>query len=283
MPSVHGLCKAGNKVQIVIATPEFARAACKLKQLIITGDDFGRSHEINEAIERAHAAGFLTQASLMVNEPCAEEAVRIAWRHPALCVGLHLTLCDGRASTVSQLTDDNGAFIPSPARAGLRYAFRPLLTGPLQQEIRAQFERFRALGLPPTYWDGHTHLHLHPTIFKLTLPVAVEHGFRAMRLVREPGSWALIPQIFHWLSRAAIPALQRHAITFVDQAFGLRDTGQVSTETAAHIFHTLPDGVSEFYFHPGAEPAELDYRALLSLLAEREIKLRTLPPPAAVR
>lgn len=254
-----------------------------MKQLIITGDDFGRSHEINEAIESAHAAGFLTQASLMVNEPCAEEAVRIAQRHPALCVGLHLTLCDGRASTVSRITDDKGAFIPSPARAGFRYAFRPSFEGPLQQEIRAQFERFRALGLPPTYWDGHTHLHLHPTIFQLTLPVAVEHGFRAMRLVREPGSWALIPQIFHWLSRAAIPALQRHSIAFADHAFGLRNTGQISTDVATRIFHTLPEGVSEFYFHPGAEPGELDYPTLLALLAEREIKLRTLPTPAGGR
>lgn len=254
-----------------------------MKQLIITGDDFGRSHEINEAIERAHAAGFLTQASLMVNEPYAEEAVRIAQRHPALCVGLHLTLCDGHASAVSQITDETGAFTPSPTRAGLRYAFRPSLADPLQQEVRAQFERFLALGLPPTYWDGHTHLHLHPAIFRLTLPVAVEHDFRAMRLVREPGSWALIPQIFEWLSRAAIPTLQRHSIAFADHAFGLRDTGQVSTETAARIFQSLPEGLSEFYFHPSAEPSELDYSALLALLSESEIKLRTLLPPPVER
>jgi hopanoid biosynthesis associated protein HpnK len=253
-----------------------------LKQLIVTGDDFGRSHKVNEAIERCHEAGFLTQASLMVNEPCAEEAVRIAQRHPGLCVGLHLTLCDGRASAVSAITDDMGALIPSPARAGMRYAFQPSLTGPLGQEIRAQFDRFRALGLPPTYWDGHTHLHLHPTIFRLTLPVAVEHGFRAVRLVREPGSWELIPQIFEWLSRAAIPALQRHSVAFADRVFGLRDTGRISTATATRALQSLPDGSSEFYFHPGAEPGEMDYVALLALLAEREIKLRTsLPPPAA--
>lgn len=219
----------------------------------------------------------------MVNESCAEEAVRIAQRHPALCVGLHLTLCDGRASTISRITDDTGAFIASPARAGLCYAFRPSLAGPLAEEIHAQFARFRALGLPPTYWDGHTHLHLHPLIFRLTLPVAVEHGFRAIRLVREPGTRALIPQIFHWLSRAAIPALQRHSIAFADYAFGLRNTGQISTDVATRIFHTLPEGVSEFYFHPGAEPGELDYPALRALLAECEITLHTLPTPAGGR
>jgi len=253
-----------------------------LKHLIITGDDFGRSHEVNEAIERAHEAGFLTQASLMVNESCAEEAVRIAQRHPALCVGLHLTLCDGRASAVSAITDASGAFVSSPARAGMRYAFQPSLAGPLQQEIHAQFERFGALGLLPTYWDGHTHLHLHPTLFRLALPVAAGHGFHAIRLVREPGRWALVPRIFEWLSRAAIPALKRHNIHFADHTYGLRDTGRISTDVVRGILRALPDGLSEFYFHPGAEPGELDYSALLALLTEREIKLRTsLPPPAA--
>ncbi len=263
-------------------TGKFARAARKLKHLIVTGDDFGRSHEINEAIERSHVAGFLTQASLMVNEPCAEEAVRIARRHPALSVGLHLALCDGRASTVSAITNEAGLLVTSPARAGVHYAFRPSLAEALQREIGAQFERFRALGCMPTYWDGHAHLHLHPTLFRCTLPVAVEQGFRAMRLVREPGAWALLPSIFEWLSRAAIPALRRHAITFPDHTFGLRDTGRITTEIASRILQALPDGVSEFYFHPGAEPEEIDYARLKTLLDERRITRRTsLPPPGA--
>src|SRR5437763_11364658 len=92
---------------------QLACAAPKLKLLIVTGDDFGRSHEVNEAIERCHVAGFLTQASLMVNEPFADEAVRIAQRHPALRVGLHLTLCDGRASVVSAITNEEGEFCPA--------------------------------------------------------------------------------------------------------------------------------------------------------------------------
>jgi hopanoid biosynthesis associated protein HpnK len=252
-----------------------------LKHLIVTGDDFGRSHAINEAIERCHSAGFLTQASLMVNEPCAEEAARIAQRHPALCVGLHLTLCDGRAATVSKLTDAAGAFIASPARAGLRYAFYPSLAEPLEDEIRAQFERFHALGFAPTYWDGHTHLHLHPTLLRLTLPVAREHGFRAVRLVREPGPWAPIPQIFEWLSRAAITALQRDRIAFSDHTFGLRATGGITHTRAQHILRSLPAGLSEFYFHPGAEPEEIDGASLRAFAEENGITLRTSLPPSS--
>jgi hopanoid biosynthesis associated protein HpnK len=253
-----------------------------LKSLIVTADDFGRCREVNEAIERCHEAGFLTQASLMVNEPGTEEAVRIARRHPGLCVGLHLTLCDGRASSVSALTDAGEAFETSHARAGLRYAFRPSLRKPLEREIRAQFARFRILGFAPSYWDGHAHLHLHPAIFRLALPVAAEHGFRAMRLVREPGPPAVLPAIFACLSRAAIPSLRRHDLAFTDHTFGLRATGRITTPMVARTLQTLPEGLSEFYFHPGAEPAETDGAALRQLLDKLGIMLRTsLPPPAA--
>ena len=252
-----------------------------MKHLIVTADDFGRSPEINAAIERAHRAGFLTQASVMVNEPAAAEAAEIARRNPAFHIGLHLTLCAGRAAEVSALTDESGNFIASPTRAGLRYAFSPSLTEPLQREIRAQFTRFCSLGFAPGYWDGHTHLHLHPTVLRLTLPIAVEHGFRAVRLVREPGPFALVPWIFQRLSRAALPHLEKHGIHFADRIFGLRATGRMTTAAIARLLAQFPDGISELYFHPGAEPAEPDYAALTPLLARHAITLTHLPPPAA--
>jgi hopanoid biosynthesis associated protein HpnK len=248
-----------------------------LKQLILTADDFGRSAEINAAIERAYQAGFLTQASLMVNEPAAEDAVRVAQRNPGLCVGLHLALCDGRATTASPLTDSAGNLPPSPARAGLRYFFARSLAAPLEKEIRRQFERFVALGFAATYWDGHAHLHLHPTILRLTLPIATEFNFRATRLVREPGPPALLPAIFQALSRAALPALQSRQIIFADRVYGLRRTGRIDTATITHLLHHLPDGVSEFYFHPAAEPEEIDYAPLARLIHDEKIILTKLP------
>ena len=259
-----------------------ASAARVLKQLILTADDFGRSPEINAAIERAHRAGFLTQASLMVNESAVDDAVRIARRNPNLCVGLHLTLCDGRAACASPLTDGAGLLPASPASAGLRYYFSPQLAVPLREEIRAQFTRFRALGFAPSYWDGHTHLHLHPTVFRLALPIAHQHGFRAMRLVREAGMPSPLTLIFLGLSQAAIHALVKHQIQFADRVFGLRDTGQMTTATLRRLLERLPIGLSELYFHPGAEPREPDYEALVPLLQRTGITLRTsLPPPAA--
>ncbi len=242
------------------------------KRLFVTGDDFGLNARVNEAVERLHQAGFLTQASLMVNESGVEEALRIAKRNPRLAVGLHLSLCCGRASRVSALTDADGRFDSSPARAGMRYAWKSSLSPVLAGEIEAQFEKFLSLGLPPLYWDGHTHLHLHPTILKLTLPVARAYGFGVMRLVREPGGGGL-PAIFRLLSRAARPKLARRGIRFVDRVYGLRATGQMSTHQFELLVAALPAGWSEIYFHPGAEPADLDCPLLTGLIEMEGIQL----------
>jgi hypothetical protein len=46
--------------------------------LIVTADDFGLHHDINEAVERAHCQGILNAASLMVSAPAAADAVERA-------------------------------------------------------------------------------------------------------------------------------------------------------------------------------------------------------------
>lgn len=243
--------------------------------LMLTGDDFGRSAAINAAIASYHTAGALTQASLMVGEPHAEEATAMARAHPRLCVGLHLTLCDGIALARSELTDADGRFLRSPAFAGCRYAFDPRLREPLRAEIRRQFERFRALGFPPAYWDGHTHLHLHPTILRLTLPIAREFGFRFVRLLREPGPSAVLPWIFNRLSQAAIPTLGSAGIGFADRVYGLRQTGQIDAPWLRRTLRDSIPGVTELYFHPGADPFLPRPEAFAALLRETTHALTT--------
>ncbi len=253
-------------------TRECARAIRVLKTLILTGDDFGRSARVNEAIERCHENGVLTQASLMVNELHAGEAARIATRHPQLCVGLHLTLCAGRAAQVSALTDAAGNFEPSPAKAGLRYFFSPSLESALAAEIRAQFEKFRAFGFAPTYWDGHTHLHLHPAILRLTLPIAREHGFHFTRLVREPRPRSFLGAIFAALSASALPRLRDQEVGFADRVCGLRETGQMTSAAFQKLIEGLRDGLTEIYFHPGAEPEDLNAAAVREQFRRAQIR-----------
>jgi hypothetical protein len=106
-----------------------------LAQLIVTGDDFGLSPAVNQAIVKAHEQGLLTSASLMVNGPAASEAIALAKAHPTLAVGLHLVLCQGRSTLtpdlIPGLVDADGHFTEAP-RAGLRYFFVRSLRPQLQ-------------------------------------------------------------------------------------------------------------------------------------------------------
>ena len=78
----------------------------------MTGDDFGLSTPVNEAIIKAHEKGILTTASLMVSAPAADEAVAQAKALPSLKVGLHLVLTNGQstlpASEIPKLVNEQG-------------------------------------------------------------------------------------------------------------------------------------------------------------------------------
>jgi chitin disaccharide deacetylase len=228
-------------------------------QIILTADDFGRSAEVNSAILAWAKSGALTQASLMVNEAEAAAGVALGRVVPGLRIGLHLTLCDGKAS--------NGAPLPrSPAWAGLRYAFWPGARAWLRGEIEAQFARFLEFNLPPTYWDGHTHLHLHPVVLPIAMPIARRRGFTATRLVREPGPPALLPWIFRRLSNRVAPRLGAAGISFTDFVFGLRNTGRMEMRDFEQALAATKRGTVEIYFHPGADPRLPEPEAVAELL-----------------
>ncbi len=160
------------------------------RRLIVNADDFGRSASINAAVIRAHREGILTTASLMVNEPSCADAVALARDNPRLGVGLHLTFLCGRSALppkqIPGLVNGAGEFTNFPAGAGFRYFFHRSLREQLRAEIHAQFARFRATGLPLDHVNGHLHLHLHPTIFRILMEDAEQLGIQRVRLTFDP-------------------------------------------------------------------------------------------------
>lgn len=145
------------------------------QRVIFNADDFGRSRSINEAVIRAHREGVLTTASLMVNGDAFDEAVALAKTHPALGVGLHLTLVTGRSTLphaeIPGLVSHNGEFSNNPVAAGLGAFFRRSLRPQLEAEIAAQIARFQATGLVMDHVNGHLNFHLHPTIFGILMRI----------------------------------------------------------------------------------------------------------------
>lgn len=265
-----------------------------VRRLIVNADDFGRSHSINDAVVRAHRDGILTTASLMVNGAAAAEAVELARQNPRLGVGLHLALVCGtsalKAGEIPGLVDADGNFSIDPVRTGIRYFFLGKLRPQLEGEIAAQFERFRATGLPLDHVNGHLHFHLHPVVFGILMRHARDWGIARFRLTRDlfwmnlrlasghffyRASHALI---FALLAPCARTELRRRGIGHTDSVFGLLQNARVDEDYATRLIPQLPPRDSELYSHPSLDEFKNEFDALISprvrsLIQEHNVKL----------
>jgi hopanoid biosynthesis associated protein HpnK len=237
--------------------------------LILTADDLGASPRVNAAIALSHREGVLTAASLMVTGEAAAEAVALARALPALRVGLHLVLVGGRPALppdrVPALVDRAGWFPASPVSAGVRYGLRPGARAQLAAEVRAQFDRFAATGLPLDHVNGHHHLHMHPAVWDAVAEEAARRGAAGVRVTRDDLRLALRYDRRGLLARTAhaapLAALARRCgralaggpLRRVDRVYGVLHIGEMTEAYLEWLLHEMPGADAEILFHPGAE------------------------------
>lgn len=264
-----------------------------MKELIINADDFGLSNGANRAIIKAWQEGVLTSASLMVGGSAFAEAVSLAGRNPALQVGLHLTLVQGRAALphggFPAIVDRQGNFTNDPVFAGMRYFFIKPLRNKLQREIEAQIAKFLETGLPLSHIDGHLNIHMHPTVFDILLDLMPRHGIKSFRLSRERlgVDLALAPRrrlgkmvdafIFSRLAARCLPQLDRLGIGYTCEVKGLLNSGRMTEEYFINALDILQEGVTEIYFHPGMTPDDELRRWMPDYCHEEELAALTSP------
>jgi len=240
--------------------------------LIINGDDFGYSEEVNRAIIQAYREGVLTSASLMISERAVEHAVGLARRNPGLATGLHLALALGRSalphSEIPHITDEQGRFFDSPFRAGLNYYFSPVARREMRREMRAQFERFAATSLPFSHVDGHAHLHMHPTIFDQLIDLCEEFGVRRVRVVKGQMRLSLkldrknlhlkfvLGIIFNLLGRRCENRLAGRGFLRPQKVYGLLQSGDINENCLVKLLEQIERTSSEIYCHPLAFDAD---------------------------
>jgi hopanoid biosynthesis associated protein HpnK len=265
-------------------------------RLIVNADDFGLSESVNDAVLQAFDRGILTSCSLMVGEPAAEAAVRAARERPGLGVGLHVTTVCGHpvlpARAVPRLLDREGRLPDRPASAGLRYALDRETRDQLKRELRAQFERFRALGLPLSHVDGHLHMHMHPFVFDQVAALAEEFGCRCLRIPRDDWRayrreepWAAPAQaplaaIFALLARRARRRLAGQGFVWADSVTGFYRTDRMDERALLALLDRLRPGTHELYSHPDAggrgAAGDRELAALLSPAVRERIEARRI-------
>jgi len=263
------------------------------RYLIVNGDDFGLSAQVNAGILHAHSNGILTNTSLMVAAPAWGEAVEIARSTASLGVGLHLTLVQGKAvlpaRLLPSLTDSAGNFSHNPTLAGLRYFFSRPARNEVRAECRAQIERFLETGLPLSHVDGHVNIHMHPVVLDSLLGLSEEYRIPAIRLTREDVVCSLGLDSSHFLrkrweafifSRLALEAekkLRQSGIRYPDYLFGLHQSGGLDERYVLRLLPQLRDGVTELYCHPSFLPCPEVQRWTPTYRRDAELDALTSP------
>lgn len=143
-----------------------------MKKWIINADDFGYSKGVNYGIIEAHQNGIVTSATLMVNMPGAEHAVKLAKENPTLGVGIHLVLTCGRPvrDDVPTLVNEKGEF------HRLKDLDKYVSLEDIEREWTSQIEKFFSLGLIPTHLDSHHHVHGHEKIYPIVEKLAKKYA-----------------------------------------------------------------------------------------------------------
>lgn len=131
------------------------------KYLIINGDDFGMSDDINQGILEAHAFGTLSSASLLVNMSGYENALQLAREVPTLGIGLHFNLTEGQsissAEMIPTLVNKDGTF----SRRSDQW-----IDEEIEFELSNQYTKMLSTGFTPTHLDSHHHIHIeNPSVY----------------------------------------------------------------------------------------------------------------------
>ncbi len=201
----------------------------------------------------------------MVAGHAAADAVERAKRLPALGVGLHVVLVEGRPmlppAQIPALVDGTGHFRTDMVRAAIAIFASPAARRQLRAEVEAQFAAFAATGLPLDHVNAHKHFHLHPTIAGTILAVGRRHGMKAIRAPIEPG--AVLTRIDGTKAGGGIEPLwgrlvrrrmRAAGMTVPDQVFGLAWSGALDAKRLRGLIDHLPDGLTEIYAHPATGP-----------------------------
>jgi len=240
-------------------------------RVILNADDLGYSPAVNRAILHAASAGTVTAASLMVNMPFAEEAIKAVWEScPNLSLGLHFCLTSGRAvapvEKVPLLIDSEGCF-----RHGFLGLWRLLCSRrknealeQIQAEFLAQLDRMEQFAcvyrLRFDHLDSHQHIHAFAEVFDILEGEARKRNL-ALRVPREclgPGK-RIWQRFFTWfpsglLKKGILDSHLRKRTQAVGY-YGILDTGKMDLPALSRIFEALKPGkVYEINIHPSEEP-----------------------------
>ena len=253
-----------------------------MRTLVVNADDLGLTVGVNDGIFAAHDGGILTSASLMATAPATANAIRRVRSHPALGIGVHLTLVDGTPmlppDRLPTLVRDDGRFHASWRPFIVACLLGRVSMADVERELTAQIEYVIAQGITPTHLDSHKHVHLFPPVFDVVVRLA--HRFH-ISVVRVPNERTLADLPLLDMARRAYSLAGSQGIA-TPRFLGRAMTGVMTADALAKALRQLPAGHTELMVHPGYVDDAL--RQLPTrLLASRETEVALLTSSATAQ
>lgn len=209
-------------------------------KLIVNADDFGLNDGVSRGILQSMAEGIVTSTSIMMNMPSAEGAITLAEAVGKRTFGLHLTLTCGRPvldpGKIPSIVDEKGLFFHDRSQLTKANIIQ------IEEECRAQLQKFFGCGLKLSHIDTHHHIHELEEI----LPVFVKLAHENNVPLRTPQ-----PELRDLIRTAGVKTTD----IFDDRYYG----GQCRIEnlTAFLASHHGFTGTVELMCHPGIVTDEL--------------------------
>jgi hopanoid biosynthesis associated protein HpnK len=242
-------------------------------QLIINADDFGLTPGVNRGIAELYAAGLLTSTTLMARAQASDEAIEMAKAHPALGVGCHVVLADGRPMSATGdiptlIEQGTGHFPAGIGSFVIRVLARRIQPAEIDREVRAQIEFLQSKGLRLTHIDTHKHTHMFPTVLRAVLRAACACGIRAVRNPFEPrwairatkqAPWLRLAEVgaLRWLEPVCRRIISEEGFTTTDGTVAVAGTGTLDAAMVRTLLKQMPAGTWELVSHPGYNDADL--------------------------
>ena len=242
------------------------------RRLIVNGDDFGFTEDVNEGIVEAYRHGILTATTLMANGGAFDHAVGLAHQTPGLDVGCHLVLVQGKS--VLDPARDLPATLPALVRALAQKKLQ------VYDELVAQVRKIARAGIRPTHIDTHKHTHLLPPVLDAVAQIAQEYRIPWVRRPFDFGIDAgarIVKSAISVGLRITRPRFTKALgnLKATDHFTGFQITGSLNGANLIDTLERLPEGLTEFMCHPGKLGPEL--RAAKTRLQEsRPIELAAL-------
>jgi predicted glycoside hydrolase/deacetylase ChbG (UPF0249 family) len=221
-------------------------------KIIVNADDLGMSEAVNEAIFDGMRRGVITSATMLANGPEVDSAARNLDRFPNCSFGVHLNLtefqplCPETRTELSNILDENGDFNGNRIREVM---ISPRMLKAIFREWCSQIEHLVRLGVKPSHFDAHHHVHTIPQMLPVLMALRMRYKIAKIRISRN--------MYDGWERPAESLLAKKRLYNFALKTSGFRTT-RLFTDLVTYVklCGAEPPGVTsvELMTHPGSDP-----------------------------